>query len=94
MYTGAHKQRFDEQVMTFCLVLLTINDLSTQIPELQGRGRGLSGRDMGNEQKVTDLSQITRPALHAAKPASPSGSSVRIEFDVVVSIVSVLLLNM
>jgi len=37
-----------------------------------GKGLGKQGRDMGNESKVTDLSQLTRPNLKAAKKVDPS----------------------
>jgi hypothetical protein len=34
-----------------------------------GKGRGLDGRDMGNESKVTDLSQLTRASLRKSGTA-------------------------
>jgi len=37
-----------------------------------GKGLGKQGRDMGNENKVVDLSQMTRPNLKAAKKVDPS----------------------
>jgi len=37
-----------------------------------GKGLGKQGRDMGNEGKVSDLSQMTRPNLKAAKKVDPS----------------------
>jgi len=37
----------------------------------EGRGLGKVGRDMGNESKITDLSQLTRANLQAAKKVDP-----------------------
>jgi len=37
-----------------------------------GKGLGKQGRDMGNESKVTDLSQLTRANLQVSKKTDPS----------------------
>jgi len=37
-----------------------------------GKGKGLAGRDMGNEGKISDLSQMTRSSLHKSEVKSAS----------------------
>jgi len=37
-----------------------------------GKGKGLAGRDMGNEGKISDLSQMTRSSLHKGEVKAAS----------------------